>query len=59
MQRGPHARSQNGKWENCGGEVEPNENPLEAIKREVEEELGVKEIDPKVLFVTKSSDATI
>lgn len=56
MQRGKSARSQIGKWENCGGEVDEGEQPQETIIREVREELGVSLKNLEVLFVTQSSD---
>lgn len=35
-------RNDNGKWTNPGGHMEPGEEPLEAARRELEEETGLK-----------------
>lgn len=42
VRRGSKARSHHGTWENVGGEVEANEDPRDAIVREVREEIGVE-----------------
>lgn len=41
-QRGPAAKSQQGRWENMGGGVGEGEDPKAAAVREAREELGVE-----------------
>lgn len=55
MQRGPNARTETGFWENPGGEIELDENPVDAAIREVREELGVDVEITKHLFSEESS----
>jgi 8-oxo-dGTP diphosphatase len=56
LQRGPKARSQQGKWESAGGAIEPGETPEEAAKREVKEELGVEIVGLKSIFTAEDSE---
>lgn len=56
VKRGVDARSEFGKWENCGGGVEKNETNEEAIKREVKEELGCDLVIKSVLYVDRGAE---
>lgn len=38
-----------GRWTFPGGTISGNENPQEAIKREIKEELGIKIFEPKLI----------
>lgn len=40
--RRPHDRHQGGKWEFPGGKVDVGESPLAAVRRELNEELGIE-----------------
>lgn len=56
--RGGEVDSDNGKWENAGGRVDPGEVPEQTAIRELKEELGI-DINPddlKLQFVSKSTD---
>lgn len=40
-----------GKWDtSVGGHINPGENTMEAAKREMEEELGIKNCEPEFLY---------
>jgi 8-oxo-dGTP pyrophosphatase MutT (NUDIX family) len=48
MRRAPHKDAGAGLWETISGRVEPGEEPLDAIAREIHEETGLEvELDPR------------
>lgn len=56
LQRGPACRSEIGKWENLGGVLMQNEDPISGLKREAKEELGIN-LDVKgKIFTTEDSE---
>jgi len=38
------------KWATFGGGIKEKESPLQALKRELKEEIGLKKINPKIFF---------
>ncbi len=56
FQRGPKARSEQGKWESAGGAMEQGETPEEAAIREVKEETGLNTVGLKQLFEIENPD---
>ena len=50
MKRGPKARDERGKWDICGGAIEFGETILEAVIREVDEELCTKPLEVEFLL---------
>src|SRR5215471_8621336 len=51
QKRGPRARDENGRWDVGGGAIEFGESIDEAVRREVEEELGAQPTDIQFLTV--------
>lgn len=52
-------RRDNGKWEPPGGTLEPNEEVLEGLRREVLEETGLTIKDPQLTGVYKNMTRSI
>ena len=50
MKRGPKARDERGRWDVCGGAIEFSEQVMDAVHREVKEELCTEPLE--VEFVT-------
>ncbi len=46
LQRKADGRFGGGKWDGPGGKLKPGESPVDGIVREVEEETGLRVIDP-------------
>lgn len=51
LKRGFKQRNEQGKWENCGGEVDEGETYEVALRREVKEELNIGLINLERLFI--------
>ena len=52
-------RRDNGKWEPPGGTLEPNEEVLEGLQREVREEIGLTIKEPQLSGVYKNMTRSI
>lgn len=55
LSKRPVGKAHAGLWEFPGGKVEPGERPRQALKREIEEELGIT-LDPGKLFPAGFAD---
>lgn len=51
MRRSMHAKNRPNQWDLPGGKVEQDEDPNEAVLRELEEEAGIKASKPRILMV--------
>jgi len=49
----PKNKHQGGKWEFPGGKIEPDEKPLEALKREIKEEINLEIFDASLLHIVE------
>jgi 8-oxo-dGTP diphosphatase len=49
----PKNKHQGGKWEFPGGKIEPDEKPLEALKREIKEEINLEIFDASLLHTVE------
>lgn len=57
MQRGNKDKPGYNQWENCGGKVEQDEDVVDAVRREVKEELGSEVSINRALFTDNSNPA--
>lgn len=55
MKRGNKNKPGFNKWKNCGGKVEPGEDIVDAVRREVNEELGCEVSINRALFTENSN----
>lgn len=56
LQRGTASRNEIGKWENLGGELLPNEDPINGLKREAREELEIDlDVKGKIFTIDDST----
>lgn len=49
-------RADNGDWAMHGGGMDPNENTLETLRRELKEELNIEPINPELLGIFAGED---
>ena len=57
MQRRRANRAHGGLWEFPGGKVEPRETDLEALQREIAEELGIALDRDAIVYLAEAADA--